>query len=72
MGGKGPGPSGHGLGQGDDKIGIVVARVQVMGPEIYHLMARGAALAIDFSFKPNLPVAIPTRLEKPRVIKRPP
>ena len=35
---------GHGLGQVDDEIGIVVARVQTMSAEIDHLMAGGAEL----------------------------
>jgi len=51
-GGKGPGPSGNGLVKGDNNIGIVIATVQVIGPEIVQLTTRGGKV-ISSSFKPN-------------------
>ena len=41
---------GYGPGKGDDEIGIVVAGVQTMGTEIYHLMACGLELGHQFLF----------------------
>ena len=58
----------------DDEIGIVVARVQTMSTEIDHLMACGAELGqqLFLQTKPTVIVAIPTRLDNPKVIRRPP
>jgi hypothetical protein len=38
--------------RGDNKIGIVIAMVQVIGPELVQLMTRGGKV-ISSSFKPN-------------------